>query len=74
MDDQLQTIEFTVKGMSCPSCLHHVQDALQSLEGVEAVAIKSWRSGETRIQVAPGAVTPEQIQSVLQDAGYRAVI
>lgn len=74
MDDQLQTIEFTVKGMSCPSCLHHVQDALRSLEGVEAVAIDSWRSGEARIQTKRDAVTPEQIKAALQDAGYTAVI
>lgn len=74
MDDQLQTIAFKVKGMSCPSCLRHVQNALQSLEGVEAVAIDSWRSGEARIQTRPGAVMPEQIRAALQDAGYAAVI
>jgi copper chaperone CopZ len=73
MENQPQPIVLKVKGMTCPSCAYHVQEAVLSLEGVKTVTIDNWRNGETRIEVKPGTVTPEQIAKAIWEAGYTPV-
>ena len=59
-----------VEGMSCPSCIHHIDVALKELEGVAEVEVKL---REGRVSVVHGADLPlEQLIEALREAGYEA--
>jgi copper chaperone CopZ len=74
MENSQQPLVLKVKGMTCPTCAYHVQEAVLSLDGVKTVTIDNWRNGETRVEVKPGTVTPEQIVKAIWEAGYTAVL
>jgi copper chaperone len=58
----------SVGGMSCPSCVRHIERALTEIDGVEQVDVKL-REGLVRVQHAPGVV-PDALVEALQEAGY----
>lgn len=64
-------ITLFVEGMSCSSCIRHVDQALRAVDGVEAVEVKL---REGRVLVDHGETTPEigALVTALADAGYVA--
>jgi Cu+-exporting ATPase len=64
-------ITLQVSGMSCVSCLAHVEGALQSLPGVIGANV-SLNQGKAQVQYIPGVVTTEQMETAVQEAGYSA--
>lgn len=59
-----------VEGMSCSSCVRHVEGALRTLAGVEKVEVRL-RSGEVRVEHDPSASMQEMVEA-LGEAGYAA--
>lgn len=57
-----------VDGMSCPSCVFHINAALKDLEGVEGVEVKL-REGQVLVKHVAG-VPVVSLVSALRDAGY----
>ncbi len=66
-----QRIELEIQGMTCDSCAVHVEKALRSVPGVEAVGVPGWESGRARVVAAPG-VAPADLERAVAQAGYRA--
>lgn len=60
-----------VDGMTCGSCVRHVEGALRSLDGIEAIEVKL-KEGEVRVQHDPARSTIAEMVEALGDAGYES--
>ena len=67
------TAELTleVRGMTCSSCVSHVEGALLGLEGVSA-AVVNLDAATARVTYVPGVVTPRLMRKAVSDVGYEA--
>ena len=66
-----QEVTLRVLGMSCVSCLAHVEGALQSLPGVLEASV-NLSKGKAQVQYIPDLVTVTQMEAVVKGAGYEA--
>lgn len=64
------TTTLNVRGMSCQSCVRHVEKAVRSVPGVQAVQV-DLKSGDVRITHAPGADVAA-MAAAIDAAGYEA--
>jgi copper chaperone len=60
-----------VEGMTCSSCVRHVEGALRELEGVCAIEV-TLKEGKVRVEHDPARATLEQMVEALGEAGYPA--
>ena len=66
----MQTLDFTVTGMTCQHCVASVTEEVTELAGVQEVDVDL---ATGRLHVV-GDVTPEQVQAAVAEAGsYTAV-
>ncbi|MFV2039371.1 MAG: HAD-IC family P-type ATPase, partial [Acidimicrobiales bacterium] len=65
-------VEFRVVGMSCASCVVNIDSVLNDVPGVDQVQV-SFGTERATVDFDPTRVTPEQLQAVVADAGYRLV-
>jgi copper chaperone CopZ len=63
----METMELTIRGMSCGHCVARVTKALASLPGVSVDRVEI---GRATIQVDPAAVSVAQIGAALDAAGF----
>ena len=68
-NDQATILE--VQGMTCPSCIRHVNAALADLEGVHQVDVQL-RAGLVVVTHDPGQAPSTQLVEALDRAGYPA--
>ncbi len=66
-----EQVTLTVRGMTCASCVGHVEKALRGLEGVSAVAV-NLASGTARVEYFPGTVTIGDMKRAVREVGYEA--
>ncbi len=64
------TTTLNVRGVSCQSCVRHVEQAVKSVAGVQAVQV-DLKSGDVRITHAPGADVAA-MAAAIDEAGYEA--
>jgi P-type Cu+ transporter len=60
-----------VRGMTCASCVGHVEQALNGVPGVTR-AIVNLGLGTARVTYLPGVATASAMKRAVQDAGYTA--
>jgi copper chaperone len=70
MANTMQTV-LDVEGMSCSSCVRHVEGALCELDGIAAVNVKL-KDGKVVVQHDPARTTIDQMVEALSDAGYES--
>lgn len=70
MDGNKETV-FEVEGMSCGSCVRHVEAALGKLDGVSAVEVKL-EEGTVRVEHDAAKAPVERVVVALQGEGYVA--
>jgi mercuric reductase len=63
--------ELDVRGMTCLSCAHHVEDALKKVAGVEDAKVPGWDSNEATVTLSSDVDQQELINAV-ESAGYKA--
>ena len=63
-----RTVEFMVDGMSCASCVGHVEKALSAAPGVSSVSVNLATSRAT--VTLTGAIQPPELVKVVEAAGY----
>ncbi|HXF69076.1 MAG TPA: heavy metal translocating P-type ATPase [Thermoflexus sp.] len=70
---QVATAQTTlqISGMTCASCVAHVEGALRELEGVLQATVHLGL-GLARVEYIPGLVTPAQMIRAVQAVGYEA--
>jgi copper chaperone len=63
--------QLNVQGMTCPSCIHHVNAALAELEGVSSVDVRL-REGRVLVEHDPVLAPTSELVGALRDAGYES--
>ncbi|MFT3764291.1 MAG: heavy metal-associated domain-containing protein [Minicystis sp.] len=58
-----------VTGMTCRSCVRHVDHALRELEGVSSVEVRL-SEGKVMVRHDPGAAPVASLIEALREAGY----
>ena len=66
----LDTVHLSVGGMTCASCVFHVESALSSVEGVESVAVNLATERAT-VEYRTGATGLTEMRKAVESAGYR---
>jgi copper chaperone len=63
----MQKVRFTVSGMSCGHCVKAIQNAIESIDGVESheVAI-----GEAKVRYDGSKVNADDIRQAIEEEGY----
>lgn len=64
------TTDLKVTGMSCNHCSAAVKDALEEVQGVEAVSV-DLASGAARVE---GEANAEALVAAVREAGYEATV
>ena len=64
-------IVLDVVGMTCPSCVRHVNAALADLDGVSRVDVRL-RDGRVVVQYVPERVEVSALIEALAEAGYES--
>src|SRR5512142_553910 len=60
-------VTLNVKGMTCASCVNHVESALTELPGVES-AVVNLGLGTARVKYVPGSVFLSAMKKAVEDA------
>jgi Cu+-exporting ATPase len=71
-DVPTETTTLTINGMTCASCVAHVEGALQELPGLTE-AVVNLGLGTARVTYIPGVVTLPQMKRAVSDVGYEAI-
>jgi Cu+-exporting ATPase len=66
-----QESSFDVAGMSCGSCVNHIQRALREVTGVQHVEVELAKR-RVRVQHDAELATVEQLIAGIAEAGYEA--
>lgn len=65
-----KTSVLAVAGLSCHSCVRHIEQALRGVSGVTSVEVRL-RDGEVLVNHAPAASLDAMVEA-LRDAGYES--
>lgn len=65
--------DFPVTGMSCASCVAHVQKILSEQPGVSNANV-NLADNIAYVEYIPAIITPEKLKKTVQDAGYDLII
>ena len=67
-----KTITLLIEGMTCASCVAHVERSLRSVPGVLNVNVNLATERAT-VEMIPGAVTMADLKHAVEAVGYRAL-
>lgn len=70
MSNHQETI-LAVEGMTCSSCIRHVEHALRELSGVAKVAV-NLKDGKVRVEHDPSGASIDEMIEALGEAGYES--
>jgi copper ion binding protein len=70
-DPDIDTVEFGVGGMTCASCVAHVEKALRRIPGVLQANI-NLATERASVRLLSGAATPNDLVRAIEAAGYEA--
>jgi copper chaperone len=61
---------FSVTGMTCDNCVHHVTEAIKNVPGVTAVAV----SLDAKSAKVEGQFDDKAVVAAVEEEGYEAVV
>jgi Cu+-exporting ATPase len=67
----METLDLTIEGMTCGSCVSHVRKALAEVPGIEVTNV-SIGSAQVRVTDEGNASVVTSVIDAIDDAGYRA--
>lgn len=67
------TLDLSITGMTCGSCVRHVTEALHGVGGV-AEARVDLQGGRATVAYDPASATAERMVAAVEEAGYRATV
>ncbi len=68
-----QQLELRIGGMTCASCVRHVERALSKVAGVEAASVNLATERAT-VSYDPSRIGVDELQAAIEKAGYTAVL
>ena len=69
----MKSITLKVTGMSCSSCVGHVEKALAGTPGVVSSQV-DLKSGQAQVQFDETVLNPEEMIERIKDEGYDAAV
>jgi copper chaperone CopZ len=63
-------VSFPIRGMSCPSCVSKIEEALSGGPGV-IEAVVNFQRREAGVHFDPAKVNPDELKGIVEKAGYR---
>jgi P-type Cu+ transporter len=69
MDNHLTHVSFPFRGMTCASCVNHVERALKSIPGVSEVLV-NFATETASVDFNSTNVTPELLTHAVKEIGY----
>lgn len=66
----LQKVEFTIKGMTCTGCEHHVKSEVNKLDGIIEVSV-SYEKGNAIVKFDKTKTSIEAITAAIDSTGYK---
>jgi Cu+-exporting ATPase len=69
MTAQATHASFPIRGMTCASCVNHVQRALESIEGISSVSV-NFATETASVDFDPTTTTPTAFTLAVEEAGY----
>lgn len=70
--DNIQTVEFTIKGMTCTGCEHHVKSEVSKLDGIVEVTV-SYEKANAIVKFDKAKTSIEKITAAINSTGYKVV-
>ena len=67
-----QELSLKINGMSCASCVSHVEDALSQVPGVSEARV-NFATEQASVRLDPKRVSPTILADAITDAGYEVV-
>lgn len=68
---QTEQLDLTISGMSCASCVAHVEKAARTVAGVRSVSV-NLATGRAAVALDPNTANSEQVASAITASGYPA--
>jgi copper chaperone CopZ len=69
--DNIQNVEFTIKGMTCTGCEQHVKSEVNKLDGIIEETV-SYEKGNAIVQFDKSKTSIEAITAAINATGYQA--
>ncbi|MRX67049.1 Copper chaperone CopZ [Flavobacterium resistens] len=69
---KLQKVEFTIKGMTCSSCEHHIKTEISKLKGIVEVVV-SYEKGIAIVKFDNKQTSIEEIEKAINSTGYKSL-
>jgi len=69
IEETLSTLTFSIAGMTCAACVHHVGNALNDVPGISDAQVSLGTETAT-VEFAPNTVTKSDLREALSGAGY----
>lgn len=69
---KIQKVEFTIKGMTCSGCEHHIKTEINKLEGIIEVLV-SYEKRKAIVRFDNTKVSIEDIEKAINATGYTAL-
>jgi Cu+-exporting ATPase len=70
---RIEQITLTVEGMTCASCVAHVQKAAMSVPGVDSAQV-NLATGTAAVTLDPASANPQSVADAITDVGYPALV
>lgn len=67
------TLDLSITGMTCGSCVRHVTDALRGVSGVGEARV-DLQGGRATVEYDSATVTTAQMVQAVEEAGYHATV
>lgn len=68
----MKSSEYTVTGMTCANCEHHIRDEVEQIAGVESLEVNR-ETGRLVVTAAGAPVDDAAVLAAVSEAGYSAV-
>lgn len=69
-ENNIEKAEFTIKGMTCTGCEHHVKSEVSKLEGILEVMV-SYEKGNAIVKFDKSKTSIQKITEAINSTGYR---
>ena len=69
---EIQKVEFTIKGMTCSGCEHHVKTEISKLKGIVEVMV-SYDKGNAVVKFDSKQTNIQEIEKAINSTGYKSL-
>ncbi|WP_262152767.1 mercuric transport protein MerTP [Chryseobacterium foetidum] len=69
---KIQKVEFTIKGMTCSGCEHHVKTEVSKLKGIVEVVV-SYEKGNAIVKFDNKQTSITEIEKAINSTGYKSL-